>query len=74
MFPNLLVNRFLWENEPGFNSVHIVGVCSSVALELNSVQDTLAALLVHSQSCKTKSTVVHGNEFGLNLFLIVGFL
>ena len=33
-----------------------MGECSSVVLEQNSEQDTLAALLVHSQSCRMKST------------------
>ena len=47
MIPNLSVNRevqfSLRKNQPGSNSVHIVGACSSVALEQNPVQDTLAA-------------------------------
>ena len=47
----------LLENEPSSDSVQIVGECSSVALEQNPVQDTLAALPVHSQSCTMKSTV-----------------
>ena len=59
--PKLSVNQevhcSLWENEPGSNSVHIVVVCSSVALEENLVNGTLAALLAHSQSCRMKSTV-----------------
>ena len=54
MIPNLSVNRevqFSYQkNQPGSNSVHITGECSSVALEENPVQDTLAALIVHSQS------------------------
>ena len=54
---NHQVHCSLWENEPGSNSVHNVGVCSSAALEQNPVQDTLAASLVHSQSCRMKSTV-----------------
>ena len=45
MIPNLLVNRqvqfSLRENQPGSDSVHIAGSCSSVALEQNPVQDTL---------------------------------
>ena len=61
MIPNLLVNRqvqfSLRENQPGWNSLHIRVARSSVALEQNSVQDTLAALLVHSQSCRMKSKV-----------------
>ena len=52
MIPKLSVNRGLHcslrENEPSFDSAHIVGECSSVALEQNRVQDTLSALLVHS--------------------------
>ena len=39
------------KNKPTSDSVHVVGECSSVVLEQNSEQDTLAALLVHSQSC-----------------------
>ena len=61
MIPKLSVIRAvhcsLWENEPGSNSVHIVVVCSSVALEENLVNGTLAALLAHSQSCRMKSIV-----------------
>ena len=57
MISNFLLNREVQfsvrENEPGSNSV----AWSSVALEQNRVQDTLAALLVHSQSCRMKSTV-----------------
>ena len=45
MIPNLLVNHevqfSLRENQPGSDSVHIAGSCSSVALEQNPVQDTL---------------------------------
>ena len=40
-----------------------MGECSSVALEQNPVQDTLATLLVDSQSCRMKSTV----NFEMNL-------
>ena len=47
---NLKVKFSLQENQPGSNSVHIVGACSSVVLEQNPVQDSLAALLLHSQS------------------------
>ena len=54
---NSEVQLTLWENEPGSNSVHILGARSSVALEENPVQETLAALLVHSQSCRMKSLV-----------------
>ena len=61
MIPNLSVNcevQFsVRENQPGSNFVHIMVACSSVALEQNRVQDTLSALLVHSQSCRMKSTV-----------------
>ncbi len=44
------------------NLNHIVGVCGFVAFEQNPVQGTLAALLVHSQSCRIKST----DEFELS--------
>ncbi len=37
--------------------MNLVGECSSVAFEQNPVQGTLAALLVHSQSCRMKSTI-----------------
>ena len=41
MIPNLSVNRevqfSLRESQPGSNSVHIVGACSSDALEQNPV-------------------------------------
>ena len=47
---NLKVKFSLQENQPGSNSVHVVGACSSVVLEQNPVQDSLAALLLHSQS------------------------
>ena len=61
MIPNLSVIRevqfSLRENQPGSNSVHIVGECSSDALEQNPVQDNLGALLVHSQSCRMKRRV-----------------
>ena len=54
MIPKLSVNRGLHcslrENEPSFDSAHIVGECSSVALEQNRVQDALASLHVHSLS------------------------
>ena len=54
MIPNLSVNRevqfSLRKNLAGSNSVHIMGACSSVALEQNPVQDILAALIVHSES------------------------
>ena len=53
---NLDVHFSLGENEPRLE-VLIVGECSSVAFEQNPVQDTLAAFLVHSQSCRLKSTV-----------------
>ncbi|WP_293682109.1 hypothetical protein, partial [Thiolapillus sp.] len=56
MMSMLSVNRTLWEEKPTSDSVHIVGECSSVVSEQNSVQDTLAALLVHSQFCRMKST------------------
>jgi len=52
---SMSVNRTLWEEKTS-DSVHIVGECSSVVSEQNSVQDTLAALLVHSQFCRMKST------------------
>ena len=59
--PKLSVNSevhcSVWENKPPLDSVHNVGECTSVALEQNPVQDTLAALLAHSQSCRMKSTV-----------------
>ena len=49
---NLVRTQFaLWEKE-----------CSSVAFEQNLAQGTLSALLVHSQSCRIKSTV----EFQMN--------
>ena len=52
MIPKLSVKRevhcYLWENEPSSNSVDIVREYSSVGSEENPVQDTLAALLVHS--------------------------
>ena len=42
MISKLFVNRWLpcssRENEPSFHSAHIVGECSSVALEQNLVQ------------------------------------
>ena len=61
MIPNLSVNcevQFsVLENQPAPNSVHIMVVCSSVALEKKRVQDTLSALPVHRQSCRMKSTV-----------------
>ena len=60
MIAKFSVNRdvhfSLGENEPGLE-VHIVGECSSVAFEQNPMQGTLAALLVHSQSCRMKSTI-----------------
>ena len=63
--PKLSVNRevhcCLWENEPSSDSIHIVEEYNWVVLEQNPVQDTLAALLVHSQSCTMKSTV-DGNK------------
>ena len=72
MIPNLSVNRevqfSLRENQPGSNSVHIVGKCSSDALEQNPVQDTLAALLVHSQSCRMTRWVKY-NWIWFGLFL-----
>ena len=46
----------LRENEPTFDSAHIVAKCSSVASVQNQVQDSLAALHVHSQSWRTQST------------------
>ena len=76
MFPKLAMNRgvhcCLRETESCSDPVHILGECSWIALQQNAVQDTLAALFVHSQSCKMKSTVEHGNEFGFNLFLFIG--
>ena len=61
MIPNLLVNRevqfSLRGNQPGLNSVHIVGECSSDALEENPVQYSLGALIVHSQSCRMKMRI-----------------
>ena len=62
MIPNLSVNRevqfSLRKNQPGSNSVHIMGACSSVALEENPVQDTLAALIVHSQTSTMERRVI----------------
>ena len=59
--PKLSVNSevhcSVCENKPLSDSVHNVGECTSVALEQNPVQDTLAALLAHSQSCRMKSLV-----------------
>ena len=76
MIPNLSVIRevqfSLRENQPGSNSVHIVGKCSSDALEQNPVQDTLAALLVHSQSCRMKRWVKY-NWIWFGLFLVRRF-
>ena len=61
MIPKLSVNRgvhySLRKNETSSDSSHIVGECSWIALEQNAVQDTLAALLVHSHSSRIKSTV-----------------
>ena len=59
---NLKVKFSLQENQPGSNSVHIVGALDclglgSVVLEQNPVQDSLAALLLHSQSCRIKMRV-----------------
>ena len=60
MIPRLSVIRgvhcSLRKNETSSDSGLIVGECSSIALEPNAVQDTLAALLVHSQFCRMKST------------------
>ena len=50
---NSEVHYSVCENEPLSDSVHNVGECTSVALEQNPVQGTLAAL----QSCRMKSTV-----------------
>ena len=62
MIPNLSVNRevqfSLRKNLAGSNSVHIMGACSSVALEQNPVQDILAALIVHRQSCRMERRVI----------------
>jgi len=55
MIPKFSVNRVvycsLWKNKPSSHWLHIGGECSSVAFEENPVQNTLAALHVHSQSC-----------------------
>ena len=60
--------NFLYEKIKS-NTVHIEGACTSVALEQNRVQDTLAALLVHSQSCRMKSRVeLHWIWFGLVVY------
>ena len=52
MIPRLSVIRgvhcSLRKNETSSDSGLIVGECSSIALEPNAVQDTLAALLVDS--------------------------
>ena len=73
MIRNLLVNRLqqfsLLENQPGSNSVHILWGCSSVALEQNEVQSTLATLLVHSQSGRMKRRVKL-NRIGFGLVVV----
>ena len=48
-------------------SLHIVGACSSVALEQNEVQATLATLLVHSQTGRMKRRV----KFNIGFVLVV---
>ena len=58
---NREVQFSLRKNQPGSNSVHIVGACNSVALEENPVQDTLAALIVHRQSCTMERRVITFN-------------
>ena len=50
-------NFLYWKINLDRISVHIVGVCSSFALEQNEVQATLATLLVHSQSGRMKRRV-----------------
>ena len=66
MIPKLSVNRgvhcSLRGKEPSSDSCHIVGKCRSVSLEQKRVQDNLAALLLHSQSLRMRTTL----EFELN--------
>ena len=61
MIPKLSMIRAvhcsLLKKDPTSDSVHIMEECSSGPSEENPVQDTLAALLAHSQSCRMKSTV-----------------
>ena len=54
---NSKVHCSVWENKPPLHSVHNVGECTSVVLEQNSVLDSLAALLAHSQFCGMKISV-----------------
>ena len=61
VIPKLSVNSevhcSVWENKPPLDSFHTVGECTSVVLEQNSVLDSLAALLAHSQFCGMKISV-----------------
>ena len=54
---NSEVHCSVWENKPPLDSVHNVGKCTSVVLEQNSVLDSLAALLAHSQFFRMKILV-----------------
>ncbi len=68
---NLKVKFSLQENQPGSNSVHLLGACSSVVFEQNPVQDSLAVLLFaflpfNPVELKGES---NSTEFALDFFL-----
>ena len=67
LFVKLEVNSFKHESESSSKSIFFVEECSWVLLEQYWVQDTSAALLVQSQSCRMNNKIER-NKLAFHLF------